>query len=215
MTVTVSPDPFHLVHYDTATIRAIVEDVAAEVEFPPGVDIELTVDEGLPHPILGSNADVVGSPEGREQRASGGARVAKLWVSGGNFESRNQPRHFSEAHARAEITLLLLRAKDRLVGGFEAAPPDNEITLGERQAWDCYAWGRVARLGHNVHHQKRLYDFRMQHGFTDAADAAFDRLWNAESMTWDGIGEICAETGAANRPKPKVPIDLLRQGSNA
>jgi hypothetical protein len=34
-------------------------------------------------------------------------------------------------------------------------------------------------------------------------------------MTWDGIREICAETGAANRPKPKVPIDLLRQGTRA
>ena len=108
---------------------------------------------------------------------------------------------------------MLLRAKDRLDGGFEAAPSDHDLTLGERQAWDCYAWGRIARLGHNVHHQKRIYDFRMQHGFTDAADAAFDRLWNAESMTWDGVREICAETGAANRPTPKTAIDLLRQGS--
>ena len=34
--------------------------------------------------------------------------------------------------------------------------------------------------GHNVRRQKQLYDFRMQHGFTDVADAAFERLWNAE-----------------------------------
>ncbi|HEY3831206.1 MAG TPA: hypothetical protein VGO03_02835 [Acidimicrobiia bacterium] len=202
MTVTVRPDPFILVLYDNATVRGIVDDVAAQVQFPAAVDIDLTVDEGLPHPILGTNADIVDG-------------VATLWVSGGNFESRDSPRAFSERHARADITHMLLRAKDRVGGGFEAAPPDSELTLGERQAWDTYTWGRVARLGHNVHRQKRLYDFRMQHGFSDASDAAFERLWSAESMTWDGVREICAETGAVNRPKPKTAIDLLRQGSPA
>ncbi len=200
MSVTVAPDPFHLVNYDTATIRAIVEDVVAQIEFPPGVDVALTVDEGLPHPILGTNADIVDG-------------AAHLWVSGGNFESRNKSREFSDRHARAEITHMLLRAKDRLSGGFESAPPDAELTLGERQAWDCYAWGRILHMGHNVHEQKRRYDFRMQHGFNDAADAAYERLWSAESMTWDGVREICAETGAAQRPTPKTAIDLLRQGS--
>jgi hypothetical protein len=205
VTVTVKPDPFHLVNYDTATIRGIVDDVAAQIGFPASADIELTVDETLPHPILGTNTDVVDG--------DGGKKLAKLYVSGGNFEARDKSRAFSERHARAEITLMLLRAKDRLEGGFEAAPPDNELTLAERQAWDCYAWGRIARLGHNVHHQKRIYDFRMQHGFSDAADAAFERLYAADTMTWDGIREICAETGAVNRPKPKTPIDLLRQGA--
>jgi hypothetical protein len=98
-----------------------------------------------------------------------------------------------------------------LVGGFEGAPAEAELTLGERSAWEAYAWGRARRLGHKLHHQKRLYDFRLQHGFTDASDAAFERLWNAESMTWDGIREICAETGAADRPKPKTRVDLLRK----
>jgi len=206
VTVTVRPDPFILVLFDTAVVRGIVDDVAAQIGFPPGVDIDLTVDEALPHPILGTNSDVV---------EEGGRKIAKLYASGGNFESRDKSRAFSELHARAEITLMLLRAKDRVDGGFESAPPDQELTLAERQAWDCYAWGRIARLGHNVHHQKRLYDFRMQHGFTDAADAAFERLYNAESITWDGIREVCAETGAVNRPKPKTPIDLLRQGAGA
>ena len=200
MTVAVTPDRFHLVPYDAKEIQAIIEDCAAQVEFPSGVDIKLRVDEGLPHPILGTNADIVDG-------------VAELFVSGGNFEARNKSRTFSEIHARAEITHMLLRAKDRLCGGFENAAPDADLSLGERQAWDTYTWGRVARLGHNVHQQKRIYDFRMQHGFNDASDAAYDRLWAAESVTWDGVREICAETGANERPTPKTPIDLLRQGA--
>jgi hypothetical protein len=197
VTAKVNPDPFHLVNYDTAQISAIVDDVAAQIDFPRDIDIELTVDEQLPHPILGTFADV---SDGH----------AKLWVAGGNFESRDQPRAFSELHARADITHMLLRAKDRLSGGFESAPPEAEVSLGERSAWDTYAWGRVARLGHPVHDQKRRYDFRMQHGFNDAGDAAFERLWSAESMTWAGVEQICAETGAKGRPKPKTAIDLLR-----
>lgn len=200
MDITVTPDPFNLVVFDTATIAALVADIAATLEFPPDVAITLRVDELLPHPILATNVDIVDG-------------VAQLYVSGGNFEARNQSRAFSEPHARAEITHMLLRARDRLVAGFESAPPDGELTLAERQAWDTYTWGRVARLGHNVHQQKRRYDFRMQHGFTDAADAAFDRLWAVPTCTWYGIREVCAETGAVERAKPKTPIDLLRRGS--
>jgi hypothetical protein len=200
VTVTVTPDPFLLVLYDTATIRTIVEDVAAQIEFPTDVDIALTIDEALPHPLLATFADVV---DGK----------AALWVAGGNFEARDQVRAFSELHARADITHMLLRAKDRLVGGFEDAPPDAALTLGERAAWDTYAWGRLVRLGHPVHEQKRRYDFRMQHGFTDASDAAFERLWNAPTMTFAGVQEICRETGAVDRPKPKVAVDLLRHSA--
>ncbi|MGZ4679263.1 MAG: hypothetical protein ACXVIH_04440 [Ilumatobacteraceae bacterium] len=197
MTAKVTPDPFHLVNYDTEQIRALVDDIAAQIDFPRDVAIELTVDEALPHPILATFADV---DDG----------VARLWVAGGNFEARDHPRAFSELHARADITHMLLRARDRLVGGFETAPPEAEVALGERAAWDAYTWGRLARLGHPVHEQKRRYDFRMQHGFNDASDAAFERLWSAESMTWAGVQEICAETGAVGRPKPKTAIDLLR-----
>ncbi len=199
MTITVTPDPFVLVPYDAATIRSIIEDTAAQLELSASIDISLRVDEQLPHPILATNVDIVDG-------------AISLFVSGGNFESRNKSRTFSEVHARAEIAHMLFRAKDRFDGGFENAPVDADLTLGERQSWDIYAWGRVARIGHNVHQQKRIYDFRMQHGFTDAADAAYERLWSAQTMTWDGVREICAETGANERPTPKTPIDLLRQG---
>ena len=59
--------------------------------------------------------------------------------------------------------------------------------------------------------RRQLYEFRLQHGFSDVADAAFERLWESPI---DDVGrhpEICVETGAADRGPRKVPVDLLRQ----
>jgi hypothetical protein len=198
VTVRVTPDPFTLIAYDVAEITVIVEDAAALVDFPPGVDIDLEVDEELFAPLTGHMSDVV---DGR----------AKLWISGANFEDSRRPRHFSAEQARRDLTLTLLRAKDRLSEGFADAPAEAELSRSERAAWDVYAVGRAERLGIRMRRQKQLYDYRLQHGFTDVADAAFDRLWNADTMTWDGIREICKETGAAERGPSKIPVDLLRQ----
>jgi hypothetical protein len=54
-------------------------------------------------------------------------------------------------------------------------------------AWQVYCVGRLGRLGHQVQRQRRLYHFRNRHGFTDAADEAFDRLWSGEGLTWADI----------------------------
>jgi hypothetical protein len=62
-----------------------------------------------------------------------------------------------------------------------------------------------------VRRQASIYEFRLQHGFTDVADAAFERLWGSAHMTWEGIREICKETGAGDREASKIPVDLLRQ----
>ena len=196
--VTVTPDPFTLIGYDVAEIAALVEDAAALVGFPPDVEILLEVDEELFPPLTGSMADVV---DGR----------AQLWISGANFEDTRRPRHFEPTQARADLAQMLLRAKDRLSDDFAGAPLDRELARGERVAWDVYAIGRAERLGLPARRQRELYDFRLQHGFTDVADAAFDRCWAAERMTWAGLREICKETGAADRGPSKVPVDLLRQ----
>ena len=198
MTVRVSPDPFTLIAYDVAEITAIVEDAAALVGFPSGVDIDLEVDEELFAPLTGHMSDAI---DGR----------AKLWISGANFEDSRRPRHFSADQARRDVVFMLLRAKDRLSDDFASAPPEAELTRGERAAWDVYAVGRAERLGFAVRRQKQLYDYRLQHGFTDVSDAAFERLWNAQTMTWEGIREVCKETGAADRGPSKIPVDLLRQ----
>jgi hypothetical protein len=196
--VTVTPDPFTLIDYDAATIAAIVEDVAALVELPTDVEISVEVDEELFAPLVGHAADVV---DGR----------AVLWISGGNLEDNRRPRHFSEEQARRDFTVALLRAKDRLSPEFADAPPDAELTRAERAAWDVYAVGRAQRLGAPVQRQAQLYDYRLQLGFSDVADAAFDRLWSGPTTTFGAIREICVETGATERQASKIPIDLLRQ----
>jgi hypothetical protein len=198
LTITVTPDPFTLIEYDPRTIGAIIEDAAALVGIPSNVDIALEVDEELFAPLVGHLSDVV---DGK----------IVMWISGGNLEDNRQPRHFSEAQARRDLTLALLRAKDRLGDDFSSAPPDKALKRAERAAWDTYANGRAARLGVPVRHQASLYEFRLQHGFTDVGDAAFERLWASDHMTWDGLREICKETGAADRDTSKIPVDLLRQ----
>jgi hypothetical protein len=196
--VTVTPDPFTLVPYEAAEIIALVEDVAALVDFPADVDIDIEVDEELFAPLTGHMADIV---DGR----------AVLWISGANLEDTRAPRTFAPEQARPDFAVMLLRAKDRLSDDFAGAPPDRQLTRGERTAWDVYAIGRSERLGLAVRRQRELYDFRLQHGFTDVGDAAFERCWAAPSMTFAGIREVCKETGAADRGPSKVPVDILRQ----
>jgi hypothetical protein len=196
--VSVTPDPFTLVPYDVAEIRSLLEDAAALAEIPSGVDIALTVDEELFAPLTGSMTDVV---DGR----------VLLWISGANFEDSRRPVHFSAAQARLDLAVMMLRAKDRLSEDFADAPPDAELTRGERTAWDAHATGRAQRLGLPVRRPRQLYDFRLQHGFTDVADAAFTRCWESDHLTWAALREICKETGAADRTASKVPVDLLRQ----
>ena len=196
--VTVTPDPFTVVPYEIPVIANLVEEAAALVGFPSTVEIDLEVEEDLPHPLVGTASDVV---DGR----------ALLWMSGGNLEDTHRTRQFSEPAARLELTQMLLRANDRLSDGFASAPPDLELTLAERIAWDVWTHSRAGRLGLPTRVDRMRYDFRLQHGFTDAADSAFDRLWDAQTLTWDGLREICKETGAADRPPTKVPSDLLRR----
>ena len=196
--VTVSPDPFTLIDYDAGVIAAIVDDVAALVGLDSGVGIDVVVDEELFAPLTGHMSDVV---DGR----------IVLWISGANFEDNRRPLHFSADQARLDLAVMMLRAKDRLSGDFADAPPDAELSRGERTAWDTYAAGRVHRLGLPFRRPRQLYDFRLQHGFTDVADAAFTRCWEADHLTWAAVREICKETGAVDRGTSKVPVDLLRQ----
>jgi hypothetical protein len=196
--VHISPDLFTVVPYEVPVIAGLVEEAAALVGFPPTVEIDLEIDEDLPHPLVGTASDVV---DGR----------AVLWMSGGNLEDTHHNRVFSEPNARRDLAQMLLRANDRLSDGFAGAPPDIDLTLAERAAWDVYAHARAGRLGIENRPDRMRYDFRLQHGFSDAADAAFDRLWDAPTLTWDGLRELCKETGAADRPPTKIPPDLLRR----
>ena len=147
---TVTPNPFTLVPYDVDEITALVEEAAALAGLPPGVDIELTVDEELFAPLTGHMSDVV---DGR----------VVLWISGGNFEDNRRPCHFSADQARVDLVVMMLRANDRLSDDFAAAPPDAELSRGERAAWDTYAVGRARALGVDVRRPRQLYDLSLIH----------------------------------------------------
>jgi hypothetical protein len=92
---------------------------------------------------------------------------------------------------------LLFEVRDRLDPAFADAPPAGALTLQQSSAWQAYCVGRLGRLGYKVQRQRRLYHFRNRHGFTDAADAAFDRLWQGEGLGWAEVQAASDEALAA------------------
>ena len=134
----------------------------------------------------------------------GRARVASidpLRDHRGVGRARGREGAAAAERGRARIDVigkLLFSVRDRLDPAFGDPPADDDLTLQESVAWEVYCVGRLGRLGHPVQRQRRLYQFRNRHGFTDAADAAFDRLWSAEDLTWADISAISA--GSPRRP---------------
>jgi hypothetical protein len=189
--VSVTPDPFVLVNYDSGVLASLVEKVASRVGISGDVDIAIEVDEALPRPLIASYVDV---EDGR----------VSIWCSGGNFEHPQYPRRFDDAGAEVKLAVDLTRAADRL-GGFADAPPDSELSERQREAWDTSASGRVSRFGYSVREPLVRFHFRLSNGFGDTVDAVYERLWGSDAITWAELGAACAETAAADtRPTPKT-----------
>ena len=174
MPVVVHPEEFTLVFFDPAELRSLLEGLAAEVGLPADLPITLEVDETTP---------------------LGNARVRSLdpvviAVESGALEDAKAPRKMDPVGASDVLGRLLFEIHDRLDPAFGDPPPNDELTLPQASAWQTYCVGRVGRLGHRVQRQRRLYHFRNRHGFTDAADAAFQRLWSADGLTWADINAI-------------------------
>src|SRR5690606_24422434 len=108
-------------------------------------------------------------------------------------------RSFSPSATANVVGRLLLRVRDRLDPAFGAAPADGELTLQRAAAWDAYCVGRLVRLGHDRfdERQRRLYQFRTRHGFTDAVDAAFAALWEGDDLTWADVERLSREAASA------------------
>jgi len=173
VTVTVTPETFNLVHYDAAEISAIVEDLVKAVGLPGDIDVRLEVDES--------------TPLGRALVASIDPLV--ITAESGALEDPKRPRQLSRSGTADVIGRLLFRVRDRLDPAFGEPPADDKLTLPQSVAWDAYCVGRLVRLGftHYDNRQRRLYHFRNRHGFSDAADEAFERLWTADNLTWSDI----------------------------
>ena len=174
MPVEIRPSEFSMVFFDAAEIQGIVEKLVAEVGLPADASVTVEIDETT---------------------SMGRARVASLdpiviTAESGALEDVKATRKLSEVGTLDVIGKLLFSIRDRLNPAFGDPPADDDLTLQESVAWEVFCVGRLGRLGHPVQRQRRLYQFRNRHGFTDAADAAFDRLWTAEDLTWDEISSI-------------------------
>jgi len=174
--VTVVPDTFTLVDYDAGEIAAVAARVWQEIGLPAGGLLRIEVDES--------------TPLGRAWVISTDPTV--LGVESGALEHNHHPRQFDATTAAQLFGRLLLRLRDRTDPAFGDPPGDDDLPLPLSAAWDAYAMGRIQRLGYDSQRQRRLYQFRVRHGFHDAADAAFDRLWTAESLTWADILALSA-----------------------
>jgi len=178
MAITVSPEPFDFVSFDAAYIARIAQTVAERL----GVaDIDFAIDIDETSALNRISIDASGSP-------------VRIMVHSGAFEDKRRPRQQSEVDTTLSIARCMLRAHDRIRGGFAGAPDEKDLTLPQAAAWDTWIIARLARLDMPVQRQAWQYNWRNRHGFNDHADAAFERMWTAESMDWD---RLCAASDAA------------------
>jgi len=181
MPVEIRPETFSMVFFEAEEIRALVDKLAAEIGLPADASITIDIDETTPmgHASLASADPIV------------------LRLESGALEDPKRPRKLDPDGAADVIGRLLFAAHDRLDPAFGAPPAEDELTLPESVAWQVYCVARLGRLGHRTQRQRRLYQFRNRHGFTDAADAAFDHLWTAERLTWAEISATSDEARTA------------------
>lgn len=182
MTVTVAPQAFRFVKFDAAVVTRVAEELAASLDMqqPMHIEIDETTPLGRVSATFGTGAD----------------DTISIKVESGAFEDSKRPREQSEVATGVNLGRILLRVRDRLQGGFGEAPADDELALRQMAAWETYCAGRLSRLGLKVNQQRWVYNFRNRHGFTDAADAAFEKIWSAEGLTWGELEAI--STGAVS-----------------
>jgi len=175
MTVSVTPTTFSFVEFDADLIRRIGDGLVEVLGLDRPVHVE--VDETTP---LGRVRTEIGD-------------TITVHVESGAFEDSRKPREQSDVATTANLGRALLRARDRISGGFGEAPSDDDLSLRQIAAWETYCVGRLSRMGVPVHQQRWKYNFRNRHGFTDVADTAFERIWASDGLTWGELETISTE----------------------
>lgn len=173
MSVTVSPTSFTFVSFDAEVIERVADSLLAALGM---TDHSVTVEVDETTPLARVKVDV-------------GDTIA-IRAESGALEDTRKPRQLSENATATSLGRVLLRARDRLSGGFGEAPADEQLTLAQMAAWETYCVGRLERLGITANQQRWRYNFRNRHGFTDRSDAAFDQLWASDGLTWGELDEI-------------------------
>lgn len=175
------PDTWAMVDYDADRIRAIAAEMAAAAGLPADLEVVVALDDR--------------SPLGRY--SIDGMDPVLISMESGAFEDPKHPRQLSECGAAGVIGRLLFRVADRRTEGFADVPEDADVEPAAGVAWEVYAAGRLARTGQQAQRQRWRYHFRNRHGFSDEADAAFDRLWSADDLTWADVQALSAAALAA------------------
>jgi hypothetical protein len=170
------PDKWAMVDYEPDRLREIASDMADAAGLPADLDVVVELDDS--------------SPLGRY--SIDGMDPVHVSMESGAFEDPKHPRQLSEVGASGVLGRLFFRVADRLSEGFADAPDDADLEPAAGVAWEIYAAGRLARSGHQAQIQRWRYHFRNRHGFTDEGDAAFDRLWAADDLTWTDIQALSA-----------------------
>ena len=185
MAVTVTPETFAMVSYDAAEIAGLVESLLPVVGLPADVDVRVEVDETV--------------PTGRASVRS--VDPVELWVESGALEDPKRPRELSRAGTADILGLLLCQVADRRDPDFGDPGAEDDLDLAHRNAWETACIGRLARAGYRAQEQRRRYAFRTRHGFSDAADRAFDLLWAGRAGTWGDIVRLSDAATAAELPE--------------
>jgi hypothetical protein len=171
--ITVSPETFTRVEFEASTIAETVAELAELLAITNPIHIE--VDETTPLTRAWASVD------GRSSDAT-----ITIKIESGAIEDRRRIRQFGPEAARDSLGRMLLRARDRLRDDFDL-PDDGELDIRQHAAWNTYAAGRLSRLGIPMNQQRWRYNYRNRFGFTDDTDAAFDRLWAADDLSWEQV----------------------------
>ncbi len=180
MATTVEPAEFSYVEFDASRIAAITDELAADIGLDTDILIRVDETSALGHTELVSTDPVI------------------IETESGALEDPRRLRQLSDQVARDVLGRHLLRAADRRNPDFGAPADDDDLAVPHRVAWEIHTIGRLDRMGHPSNRQRWLYSFRNRHGFTDAADAAFEELWNADAMTWAQIMAVSDRVAAEN-----------------
>ena len=173
MSVTVSPTTFTFVSFDAEVIERVADSLVQALgmqDHPVSIEVDETT------PLARTRMEI-------------GDTIA-IHAESGAFEDTRKPRQLSENSTATSLGRVLLRARDRLSGGFGEAPADADLSLAQMAAWETYCVGRLERLGITANQQRWRYNFRNRHGFHDRSDGAFDLLWASEGLTWGELDEV-------------------------
>ena len=166
MAVTVTPETFTMVQFDAAGHRRRRRAARRRGRAADDLDVTVEVDEAhaaRPRAEVESLDPIV------------------LTIEGGAFEDPRHPRQLSEDRGhRHRRPAPASRPRIGSTPTSAGRRPTATSPLPHRARGTSTPPAASQQLGIDSQRQRRLYEFRNRHGFTDAADAAFERLWTAD-----------------------------------